>query len=82
LQVQGVRVHADLRPEKIGMKIREAETEKIPYMLVVGEKEAQSGQVAVRGHGGVDLGAQTISQFVELIKSQDKPADYTGRATS
>ncbi len=82
LRAKGVRVHADLRPEKIGMKIREAETDKIPYMLVVGEKEAQSGQVAVRGHGGVDLGVQSIAQFVELVKSQDKPADYTSRVNS
>lgn len=82
LKLHGVRAKADLRPEKIGMKIREAETDKIPYMLVVGEKEAQSGQVAVRGHGGVDLGVQSIAQFVELIKSQDKPADYSSRAKS
>lgn len=82
LKSKGVRAKADLRPEKIGMKIREAETDKIPYMLVVGEKEAQSGQVAVRAHGGVDLGVQSIAQIVELIKSQDKPADYTSRAKS
>ncbi|HWO57297.1 MAG TPA: threonine--tRNA ligase, partial [bacterium] len=80
LKAKGVRVRADLRPEKIGMKIREAETNKVPYMLVVGEKEAQSGMVAVRAHGGMDLGVQPIAQFVELIKSQDKPADYTRRA--
>jgi threonyl-tRNA synthetase len=82
LKSKGVRAKADLRPEKIGMKIREAETDKIPYMLVVGEKEAQSGQVAVRAHGGVDLGVQSVAQIVELIKSQDKPADYTSRAKS
>jgi threonyl-tRNA synthetase len=82
LKAHGVRVYADLRPEKIGMKIREAETDKIPYMLVVGEKEAQSGQMAVRGHGGIDLGNKSLQQVVELIKNQDKPADYIGHATS
>ena len=52
---QGFRVEADLRNEKIGFKIREAEKDKIPYMLVVGDKEVQSGIVSVRGRSGANL---------------------------
>lgn len=74
LKAAGVRTQLDDRPEKIGMKIREAETMKIPYMLVVGDRESQSHTVAVRAHGGQDLGTKSVADFAELIHSQDGPA--------
>ncbi|WP_262249007.1 threonine--tRNA ligase [Parapedobacter soli] len=64
-----IRGLLDLRDEKVGRKIRDAELKKIPYMLIVGEKEEASGTVSVRKHGTGDLGAMTVSAFSEqLIK--------------
>ena len=63
LKKQGFRVHCDLRNEKIAYKIREHSLQKVPYLLVVGEKERQAGQVAVRARGGVDLGAMPVDAF-------------------
>ncbi len=67
LRKQGFRVHADLRNEKINYKIREFSLQKVPYILVVGEKERQAGKVAVRARGGVDLGAIELDAFVERL---------------
>jgi len=64
---QGFRVESDLRSEKIGYKIREAQMDKIPYMLVLGDKEAESGQVAVRSRSGGDLGAMSYDGFAALL---------------
>ena len=63
LKAQGFRVAADLRNEKVGFKIREAELSKMPYVLVVGEKEREAGTVAVRGRHGADLGVMSIADF-------------------
>lgn len=63
----GFRVETDLRSEKIGYKIREAQMEKIPYMLVVGDKEAESGQLAVRSRSGGDLGAMSCGDFTAML---------------
>jgi threonyl-tRNA synthetase len=63
LQKQGVRVEADLRNEKITYKIREHSLQKVPYILVVGDKEKASGAVAVRARGGQDLGAMPLEAF-------------------
>ena len=60
----------DFRDEKIGRKIRDAEVKKIPYMLIVGEKEAAEGLVSVRKHGEGDLGSMTIEEFAEKIKKE------------
>ena len=67
LQLAGVRVDMDLRNEKLGYKIREAQLEKIPYLLVIGENEAANGTVSVRRRGEGDLGAQPVSEFVARI---------------
>jgi threonyl-tRNA synthetase len=67
LKKQGFRVQADLRNEKINYKIREFSLQKVPYILVVGEKERQAGKVAVRARGGVDLGAIELDAFVERL---------------
>ena len=72
LDQEGVRVDTDLRNEKIGYKIREAQMQKLPYMLVVGDKEAEAGTVAVRTRGGVDLGAMPVDDFIAKIKEEIK----------
>ena len=72
LSAAGVRVETDLRNEKIGYKIREAQMQKLPYMLVVGDKEKEAGTVAVRTRGGVDLGAMPVDEFVAKITAQIK----------
>lgn len=66
----GYRSELDIRPEKIGYKIREAEVEKIPYTLVIGEKEVQSDRVAVRGRGRNDLGEKTLDEFLKMLKQE------------
>ena len=64
LSKAGLRVELDDRSEKIGYKIREAQLEKIPYMLVLGEKEQQNGQASVRSRKSGELGAVTVDQFL------------------
>ena len=68
LEAQGFRVEVDERNEKIGKKIREAQMEKVPYMLVVGDKEVESGEVAVRHRAEGDLGVMTGEAFAELLR--------------
>ena len=70
LDAAKVRVETDLRNEKIGYKIREAQLQKIPYMLVVGDKEAEAGTVSVRTRAGVDLGAMPLDEFMDKIGEQ------------
>ncbi len=72
LTALGVRVETDLRNEKIGYKIREAQMQKIPYMLVVGDREAESGKVAVRTRKGEDLGAMSFDEFAAKIQDEIK----------
>ena len=67
LKKQGFRVESDLRGEKITRKIREHSLQKVPYILVVGDKEKQNGTVAVRGLGGLDLGAIAFDDFVSRL---------------
>jgi threonyl-tRNA synthetase len=67
LQNQGLRVDLDLRNEKITYKIREHSMQKLPYLIVVGDKEMASGAVAVRARGGQDLGAMSLDAFVQKI---------------
>ena len=67
LDAAKIRVETDLRNEKIGYKIREAQMQKIPYMLVVGDKEAEAGTVSVRTRAGVDLGAMPLDEFMAKI---------------
>ena len=72
LEAAGLRVEADLRNEKIGYKIREAQLQKTPYMLVVGDKEAETGTVSVRGRKDGDLGAMAVADFAAKAVEQDK----------
>lgn len=66
----GYRVKIDDRSEKIGYKIREAQLQKVPYMLIVGEKEAESGTVAVRARGEGDQGAMSVDDFVARLAKE------------
>jgi threonyl-tRNA synthetase len=67
LKKQGFRVQTDLRPDKIGYKIREHSLQKVPFLLVVGEKERQAGHVAVRMRGGVDGGSMSLPDLVQAL---------------
>ncbi|MCE8031616.1 threonine--tRNA ligase [Billgrantia tianxiuensis] len=70
LQKIGLRVKADLRNEKIGFKIREHTLQKIPYLLVVGDKEVEADSVAVRTRSGENLGTMTVDAFIERIRAE------------
>ena len=72
LEDAGIRTEIDLRNEKIGFKIREAQMMKIPYMLVIGDKEAESGRVAVRTRGGADLGAMGVDELTTRLLNEIK----------
>jgi len=72
LKEAGIRVNFDDRNEKIGHKIRENAMQKIPYLLVVGGKEVESGSVAVRARGNKDLGSMPVEKFIELVKLDTK----------
>ena len=70
LLAAGLRAQVDERQEKIGYKIREAQLQKVPYMLVVGDREAADGLVAVRSRTGGDLGSQPLGQFVASASAE------------
>ncbi|MDC6459775.1 threonine--tRNA ligase [Luminiphilus sp.] len=70
LKAQGFRVACDLRNEKVGFKIRELELAKIPFVLVVGEKEREAGTVAVRGRHGADLGVMKVEDFAAHLGTE------------
>ncbi len=70
LEAAGLRVELDGRAEKIGYKIREAQLQKVPYMLVIGDREAAEGTVAVRSRTGGDLGARAVEAFVEDARAE------------
>jgi threonyl-tRNA synthetase len=70
LRAAGLRAEADERTESVGRKIRDAELQKIPYMLVVGDREAEEGTVAVRRHGEGDEGSVALSAFVERLTAE------------
>ena len=72
LKAAGIRVENDTRNEKVGFKIREHTVQKIPYLLVVGDRERDSESVAVRALNGRDLGSMVISAFVELLRKDEE----------
>ena len=76
LAAAGLRVEVDARQEKIGYKIREAQLQKVPYMLVAGDREMQEGQIAVRSRSGGDLGAQQVDEFIRRAVTE---VDRKGR---
>jgi threonyl-tRNA synthetase len=70
---RGFRARADLRNEKIGYKIREHTLHKVPYLLVVGDREKESGAVSVRARSGEDLGSMPLPAFIERLQSEAAP---------
>jgi threonyl-tRNA synthetase len=70
LKAAGLRVDLDDRQEKIGYKIREAQLQKVPYMLVVGDREQADKTVAVRGRADGDIGAWSTKQFVGAVRTE------------
>jgi threonyl-tRNA synthetase len=70
LRKAGFRVHADLRNEKITYKIREHSVQKLPYILVIGDKERDANTVAVRARGNVDLGVMSVEALVERLQQE------------
>lgn len=72
LHAAGLRVQTDLRSEKINYKIRELSLQKLPYILIVGEKEAQTGTVSVRARGGENLGVMSLDAFIERISTENR----------
>ena len=70
LENHEIRALTDNRNETIGKKILEAEVSKIPYMLIVGEQEAENGTVSVRKHGGEDIGSMTVEEFAEMMNKE------------
>ena len=69
LKAEGLRIQVDVRPERMNYKIREAQLQKIPYMLVVGDKEAAAASVSVRLRNGEDLGKQSVAEFKAMARS-------------
>ena len=70
LKADGIKVTCDDRNEKMGYRIREAQLEKIPYMLIIGDKEIETNTVSVRKRGGVDLGSMSVEEFTAMIKNE------------
>ena len=73
LKCRGVRVEIDERDEKLGKKIRDAQTQKIPYMIVVGEKERETGTVAPRERSKGDLGSMSMEEFLKVLEGEFNP---------
>ena len=71
---QGFRVEADLRNEKIGYKIRERTLQRVPYLVVVGDREKENGAVAVRARSGEDLGTMSLAEFASRLRAETAPA--------
>ena len=68
-----MRFERDARDEKLGKKIRDAQLEKIPYMLVIGAKEAENGSVSVRTRASGDIGAKSVEELKTMLASEFKP---------
>jgi len=70
LQKQGFRVETDLRNEKIGLKIREHTLQRVPYLLIVGDREVENSTLAVRTRGGEDLGSMPVEAFAGRLGTE------------
>ena len=73
LKAAGLRAEIDERSEKIGYKIREAQMQKLPYMLLIGDKEVEAGQVSVRERARGDIGARTVEEFLAETAAEAAP---------
>jgi threonyl-tRNA synthetase len=74
LLVEDIRGFIDERDEKIGRKIRDTEVRKVPFMIIVGEKEQENGTLSLRKHGSGDLGSQTVEEFINFFNNLEKEA--------
>ena len=70
---EGLRVEADLGPDRVGFKIRQASLQKVPYIIVVGEKEQEASKINVRSRVEGELGAMSVDEFLRKIESERKP---------
>lgn len=70
MEKEGIRVEVDDRNERVGYKIREGEVQKVPYLLVLGDQEVESGMVSVRKRGVGDQGALTLQEFMTNVKEE------------
>jgi threonyl-tRNA synthetase len=77
LKKNAIRVHLDERNEKIGYKIRDWETHKVPYMIIIGEKEESAQSISVRQHKKGDIGSQTLEEFIKKIEEEIKSKYYS-----
>jgi threonyl-tRNA synthetase len=82
VEAAGLRVEVDARQEKVNYKIREAQVQKVPYMLVVGDREAADGTVAVRSRSAGDLGARRVDAFVEAAVEEVRSRAREPRVTA
>lgn len=82
LRAAGFRAESDLRHEKVGYKIRGAEMQKTPYMLIVGQQEMDAGSVSVRRHGEGDQGTESVDAFIELLQTEINAAFRREEAAS
>ena len=82
LAEQGFRVSSDLRNEKIGYKIREHTLQRVPYLLVIGDREKENGAVAVRTRSGEDLGSMSLQAFIERAPRRGRVSKGPVRAHS
>jgi threonyl-tRNA synthetase len=71
----GIRVKKDLRNEKLGYKIREAQLQKIPYMLIIGDREMEAGGVSPRRRDGKDLKLMEVSEFIQIVMEENTVTD-------
>ena len=70
LEANGIRAEGDLRNEKIALKIREARNMKIPYLLVIGQREKEDDLVSVTARGGVNIGSMSTDEFIKRIRGE------------
>ena len=70
LKENGFRAKLDLRNEKIGFKIREHTLKRVPYLLVVGDKEMENGEISIRTRGGEDLGKMSVDDFIATLSEE------------
>lgn len=78
LKAEGIRAELDIRNEKLGFKVREAQLRKVPYQLVIGDKETESRQVSPRLRGGATLPSMSVEEFLAVIKAENRPAVQAG----
>ena len=82
LRAAGLRAELDDRSEKLGYKVREAQIQKVPYMLVAGEREAREGTVSVRKRSGEDAGALPVERFLAEVTAEIRTRAVTSRIGS